>query len=388
MKRFLFIPFLLICGFVHAAPSSNLSVTPAAVDGATIEASDENSRNNAIVSWANAHDHTDISQTANTLKVGDGTAGNKVIQANNADTNKPYIRFNDTTDRWTISQEGTDERTIVVLTGNDTGHYIIPESPNDDDILIYDATGEGQLEFSKTLDINGGTIDGVTIGGAASVSIGTVSTVTNLGTVSTVDINGGTLDGVQVGGTTATGEIIVNNSSDAADGLGSQGTSGQMLISAGTGSNPTWSNVALTYLDSNTVSNATATGDMTISSGKHYLLVYSGNSDADNVLGLAFNNYTTDGYQNSDGGGATTQCSLSENTDVDTEGYFYGTVYISTIEYSSVKAAAVISAFFRDTGAAIDQVDNSCISTNASATSVEIIADGNIDCKTTLYELY
>jgi hypothetical protein len=48
------------------------------------------------------------------------------------------------------------------------------------------------------------------------------------------------LDGVQVGGITATGEILVNNSNDAASGLGSQGTTGQVLTSAGSGANPTW----------------------------------------------------------------------------------------------------------------------------------------------------
>jgi len=71
-----------------------------------------------------------------------------------------------------------------------------------------------------TVDINGGTIDGVTVG--------------------TIDINGGTMDGVKIGGTTATGEIIINNASDAADGLGVQGSSGQYLKSNGAGVNPSW----------------------------------------------------------------------------------------------------------------------------------------------------
>jgi cytochrome c-type biogenesis protein CcmE len=48
-----------------------------------------------------------------------------------------------------------------------------------------------------TIDINGGTIDGVTIGAAAA------PTVTNLGSVATCDINGGTIDGVTIGGAAA-----------------------------------------------------------------------------------------------------------------------------------------------------------------------------------------
>jgi hypothetical protein len=116
-----------------------------------------------------------------------------------------------------------------------------------------------------TCDINGGSIDGVTIGAAAA------PTVTNLGAVATCDINGGsidgvtigaavaptvtnidindgTLDGVQIGGTTATGELIVNDANDAAAGLGSQGTTGQYLTSAGAGANPTWTSGSPAYI--------------------------------------------------------------------------------------------------------------------------------------------
>ena len=64
--------------------------------------------------------------------------------------------------------------------------------------------------------------------------------VASLASIGTADINGGTLDGVNIGTTTATGELIVNNASDAADGLGDQGTSGEVLTSAGSGANPTW----------------------------------------------------------------------------------------------------------------------------------------------------
>lgn len=67
------------------------------------------------------------------------------------------------------------------------------------------------------------------------------ATISDLGTVTTADINGGTIDGVQVDGATATGMLFVNNASDQLAQLGSQGTSGQILTSAGTGANPTWS---------------------------------------------------------------------------------------------------------------------------------------------------
>ena len=82
------------------------------------------------------------------------------------------------------------------------------------------------------IDLNGGAIDGVIIGS---------STAPN---VQDIDINGGTLDSVNIGGTTATGELIVNDANDYADGLGSQGTAGQYLQSAGAGVNPTWAGVS------------------------------------------------------------------------------------------------------------------------------------------------
>ena len=50
---------------------------------------------------------------------------------------------------------------------------------------------------ATTADINGGTIDGVTIGGSVA------PTVTDLGSVATADINGGTIDGVTIGGSVA-----------------------------------------------------------------------------------------------------------------------------------------------------------------------------------------
>ena len=65
---------------------------------------------------------------------------------------------------------------------------------------IADSTGVVTLASSvlTTTDINGGTIDGVTIGGA-SAGAGTFSSLTT----TTADINGGTIDGVTIGGASA-----------------------------------------------------------------------------------------------------------------------------------------------------------------------------------------
>src|SRR3990167_1007542 len=94
-----------------------------------------------------------------------------------------------------------------------------------------------------TLNVPGGiTLSAATtwtLTGALTFS----GTIADLGTVTTANIDGGTLDGVQIGGTTATGELIINDSNDDADGLGSQGTDGQVLTSVGSGSLPAFENL-------------------------------------------------------------------------------------------------------------------------------------------------
>lgn len=130
MKKIYFILFLLLFpSSAWSVPSNTMSITPAAVDATVISASDENTRNNETSTKFNAHDHNDIDQVGNTLSVGDATAGNKTIQANNADASKPYIRFDDTNNRWVISQDGSETSTIVTLTGSTIAYYYLPSSP-------------------------------------------------------------------------------------------------------------------------------------------------------------------------------------------------------------------------------------------------------------------
>jgi hypothetical protein len=126
MKRILFLILLLAPSLASAVPDTSLSIAPAASDGSVITASDENTRNNAISTAYNAHSHTDISQTANTLNVGDATAGNKTITAYNADSNKPFIRYDDTADNWIFSTDGVASDITM------SGGIIIFEGVTDD----------------------------------------------------------------------------------------------------------------------------------------------------------------------------------------------------------------------------------------------------------------
>jgi len=111
---------LLLQPVVWAAPDNTMSITPSATAGSSITASDENTRNGTVAITYNSHSHTDISQVANTLNVGDNTAGNKTICANAADSTDLCIQFNDTDNRWTIQQNGTTYASIAVAS-NTTG---------------------------------------------------------------------------------------------------------------------------------------------------------------------------------------------------------------------------------------------------------------------------
>src|SRR3990167_1509516 len=140
MQIIFLILFLLVPSIVWSAPSTTVSITPSAVDATTITASDENTRNSAISTWANNHDHNDIDQTANTLAIGDATAGNKTITANNADSNKPFVRYDDTNDRWILSRDGSTVETIVVLTGATASYFALPSSMTNNQIIKYNST--------------------------------------------------------------------------------------------------------------------------------------------------------------------------------------------------------------------------------------------------------
>jgi hypothetical protein len=126
-----------------------------------------------------------------------------------------FLRASDAADTITIKHDGTPTgsgKAIECVGGED----IVLAGDQDVAVLVYDliaskwyCLGRGAPKAHKAshetggadevndVDINAGTIDGVTIGGAAA------PTVTDLGAVTTCDINGGTIDGVTIGGTAA-----------------------------------------------------------------------------------------------------------------------------------------------------------------------------------------
>lgn len=91
---------------------STLSITPSATAGTTITAADENDRNGDITTWANAHDH-DLDNTTNW---GDGTAGNKLLCADAADSTDACLRWDDTNNLWQVDHitAGTFNQIAVI----------------------------------------------------------------------------------------------------------------------------------------------------------------------------------------------------------------------------------------------------------------------------------
>lgn len=117
----------------------------------------------------------------------------------------------------TAANEATDAASFIAFVTAATGDLGIKTNAN---MTFNSNTGVATFASAvlTTADINGGTLDGVAIGGASpsTAVITTLSitsfganwtnagrTVADLGIVTTVDINGGTLDGVIIGGASA-----------------------------------------------------------------------------------------------------------------------------------------------------------------------------------------
>lgn len=153
---------------------------------------------------------------------------------------------------------------------------------------VLSATNDVTLGAGAGNSITFNANDGLTFTPAATWTFSGNQTVSgtwaDLGIVTTADINGGTLDGVQIGGTTATGELFVNDSSDNADGLGSQGTSGQFLQSTGTGNNPAFANLDVRKLSTTVLTTATNSGNIAITAGKRYIVFIQLDEDSAGAL--------------------------------------------------------------------------------------------------------
>ena len=161
--------------------------------GQTIEAADFETEFTAITAAfdeSTGHTHDGTADEGSYVPVlAEGDLNNAVT----IDSTNNEIEFD-------IQVSGSPVEQLVIADG-----VIKPTTDNDIDLgdgthefkdLYIDGTANIDSLVADTADINGGTIDGVTIGASAA------PTVTDLGTVTTCDINGGAIDGTIIGAAT------------------------------------------------------------------------------------------------------------------------------------------------------------------------------------------
>ncbi len=132
-------------------------------------------------------------------------------------------------------------------------------------------------QASDSVNIDGGAIDGTNIG-ASSAGTGAFTTLnangggaltgtwSDLGTVTTIDINGGTINGITdlavadggTGASTFTANGVLHGNGTSAIGVTATGTSGQVLTSNGSGSAPTFQAVSASGGGNNEIINLTS----------------------------------------------------------------------------------------------------------------------------------
>ena len=149
-----------------------------------------------------------------------GTSTLEILEVANNTTLTGNLTVNGNT---TLGNAASDTVTITA----DVASPLIPSADDTYDLgavgsewrnLYIDGTANIDALVADTADINGGSIDGVTIGGS-SAGAGTFTTLaaTGTSTLTTVDINGGAIDGTIIGansaaaitGTTITGTSLV-----------------------------------------------------------------------------------------------------------------------------------------------------------------------------------
>lgn len=379
MRKYIILLVLLGLCNIGAAPTRSYTYTT----GTTISSSDVTTNEDNIYNYLQAGVDT----------ISDGSIVNDDVNGSAAISSS---KVNLTTIAQNVALSGT-----LTATGNST----------------FAGTTIADLGTVTTADINAGTWQGTVDGNWTAASqtcadLGTVTTaeftaITDAGTITTADINGGTLDGVQVGGTTSTGEIIVNDSSDAADGLGSQGTSGQLLTSAGAGVNPTWSTVSHDYtlLTASANSGAATTGAITVAASKQYFVTFEfANEHATlaNAVKLLIHGdtsadyqYTTvsvaeDGTVTGDGGSGATGFTLGTMGDTSDEGIIYGYGYISTYQNANSDTCAnvVLHTMAKATTTTFDSFTLTGMKEEVlTVTNIEFTGTQNFTWRVNVYEL-
>ena len=161
----------------YSVPDDTMSITPTAVSGETVSASDENARNNEISTVFNSHSHTDVSTfTTNTFTIGDNAVGSKTYAINDDQANNPGLRYNTTLDLWTVSNDGSTY--LAVAHAGDSNGVT-------SGAMIYGGSSSGAI-LSAGKATTGQVLAGVTDGSPRPVSLLGAGATTVTATESTI----------------------------------------------------------------------------------------------------------------------------------------------------------------------------------------------------------
>ncbi len=144
------------------------------------------------------------------------TTGDVVLSGQNLDLDLSGGTIDTSTQATELSILDNSATALVVKSSTNDTYMSFVTTNSGEKITIGQMFDAGSVEVTGTnFDINGGNIDGTTIGASAAAAAtvtnltasGTINfngaTISNLGTITTADINGGTIDGVTIGGASA-----------------------------------------------------------------------------------------------------------------------------------------------------------------------------------------
>ena len=144
------------------------------------------------------------------------TTGDVVLSGQNLDLDLSGGTIDTSTQATELSILDNSATALVVKSSTNDTYMSFVTTNSGEKITIGQMFDAGSVEVTGTnFDINGGNIDGTTIGASAAAAAtvtnltasGTINfngaTISNLGTITTADINGGTIDGATIGGSSA-----------------------------------------------------------------------------------------------------------------------------------------------------------------------------------------
>lgn len=186
-------------------------------------------------------------------------------------------------------------------------------------------------------------------------------------------------------GTTNQGDIFYDNGTSIV--RLTPGTSGQALLTGGAAANPSWGAAgALSFVSNTSVSAATNSGDIAITTGNYYKVIaqlgnLSGvdtlliriNNNTGNNYGYAYNGRTSGGALT---GGAEAANAITVGTSMSSNAIYYWNAEFNVHALTSKATVFGKLSYVDSTGGLVSFVDFSGFWTNATVTSFRLLTSG------------